>query len=45
MKKVVWLAAAAGVAYLAWKQAAADRADRQLWADVTDPVQDIDLGR
>ena len=38
MKKVVLLAAAAGVAYLAWKQAGEIRDDRQLWAEVTDPV-------
>jgi hypothetical protein len=38
MKKVVLLALAAGVAYFAWKQAAELRDDRELWAEVTDPL-------
>jgi hypothetical protein len=38
MKRVIWLAAAAGMAYLAWRQAAEVRADRDLWAEVTDPI-------
>ncbi len=38
MKKVVLLAAAAAVAYLAWRQVAELRSDRELWAEVTDPV-------
>ncbi len=38
MKKVVLLMAVAAVGYLAWRQAAEIRADRELWAEVTDPV-------
>jgi hypothetical protein len=38
MRKLVWLAAAAGLAYAVWQKAAQDRADRDLWAEVTDPV-------
>jgi hypothetical protein len=38
MKRVMLLAAAAGIVYLTWKQAAEIRDDRELWAEVTDPV-------
>lgn len=39
MKKVLWLAALAGAAVLIWKKVAADREERELWAEVTDPVE------
>jgi hypothetical protein len=38
MKKVVLLAALAAVAVLVWKKVAMDREERDLWAEVTDPV-------
>ena len=39
MKRIVLLAAAAGLAYLAWKKAAEDREARALWGEVTDAIR------
>ncbi len=38
MKKVLLLAAVAAVAVLVWKKIEMDREERDLWAEVTDPV-------
>lgn len=38
MKKVLWLALLGAAAYAIWKKVAADRDERNLWAEVTDPV-------
>jgi hypothetical protein len=38
MKKVVLLAALAAAVVLVWTKVAADREERDLWAEVTDPV-------
>lgn len=38
MKKVLLITAAAVAAFLAWQKIQADREERELWAEVTDPV-------
>lgn len=38
MKKLVLIAAVAAVAIVVWKKVADDREERELWAEVTDPV-------
>ncbi len=39
MKKLLLLAAVGAVAYVAWTRYAAERDDRDLWAEVTDTVE------
>lgn len=39
MKKLLLLTAVAVVGYVAWTRYAAERDDRDLWAEVTDPVE------
>ncbi|WP_233571439.1 DLW-39 family protein [Cellulomonas triticagri] len=39
MKKLLLLTAVAAVAYVAWTRYAAERDDRDLWAEVTDTVE------
>ncbi len=38
MKRIVLLAALAGAAVLVWRKVQTDREERDLWAEVTDPV-------
>jgi uncharacterized protein YxeA len=38
MKKVLVLAVVAAAAVLIWKKIEMDREERELWAEVTDPV-------
>ncbi len=38
MKKVVLLVALAGAAALVWRKVQLDREERDLWAEVTDPL-------
>ena len=39
MKKLLLLAAAAAVGYVAWQKYAQDRDERDLWAEVTDSFE------
>ena len=39
MSKVLLLVLAAAVAVLAWRRVSEDRADRDLWAEITDTVE------
>ncbi|ACQ78275.1 conserved hypothetical protein [Beutenbergia cavernae DSM 12333] len=39
MKKLLLLAAIAAVGYVVWRKAAEERAERDLWAEVTDPLE------
>ena len=39
MKKVLLLMLTAAGGYLAWRRVSEDRADRDLWAEVTDTVE------
>ena len=39
MKKVLLLMVAAAGGFLAWRRVSEDRADRDLWAEITDTVE------
>ncbi len=39
MKKLLLLAVVAAAGYVAWTRYTAERDDRDLWAEVTDPVE------
>jgi protein-S-isoprenylcysteine O-methyltransferase Ste14 len=39
VKKILVLAVAAAAAYLVWQKVAADREERDLWAEVTDTFE------
>ncbi|GAA2721118.1 DLW-39 family protein [Cellulomonas aerilata] len=39
MKKVLLLMLTAAGGYLAWRRVSEDRADRDLWAEITDTVE------
>jgi len=38
MKKVFWLAVIAGVGYVIWRKVQEEKAQRELWTEVADPV-------
>jgi hypothetical protein len=39
MKKLLLLVVVAAAGYVAWMRYAAERDDRDLWAEVTDPIE------
>ncbi|WP_218975294.1 MULTISPECIES: DLW-39 family protein [Miniimonas] len=39
MKRLLVLAALAGLGYLVWREVSAEQAERDLWREVTDPVE------
>ncbi|ROR96678.1 hypothetical protein EDD28_1266 [Salana multivorans] len=38
MKKLLVLAVVAGLGYLVWRELSAEKAERELWREVTDPI-------
>ena len=38
MKKLLVLGVLAGLGYLVWREISAEKAERDLWREVTDPV-------
>ncbi|GMA33097.1 DLW-39 family protein [Litorihabitans aurantiacus] len=39
MRKLLVIGAIAGLGYLVWREVAAERAERDLWNEVTDPIE------
>ncbi len=39
MKKIITLVAAAAAGFAVWRKIEADKAEQELWAEVTDPVE------
>ena len=40
MRKLLVLGAIAGIGYLIWRELAAEKAERDLWEEITDPLEE-----